>query len=244
MLSCHISFFARWYIKVKVRPFNPNVSHTPRKPMSGGRHSPGKSEQTLCYLQMRISSQYWKYPSPNCKFGKLAPRLLTPFTSTLWTLSQVSVNASSSTPISCCFPQSFLLPFCLLNMFAPKWKQLPESIHPAVPEWGGFLSPAVLHCDWGLFDAFPSLLGHHIAFWAFQQLLCFCTSIFQLFEVLWSIFLHHIPRVPQSKPWAFSPGQKKKKKSLHVSFAIWCFVCVCGYIWIHTWTYMDSYCNW
>lgn len=237
MLSCCISFFAWWYIKVKVGPSNPNVSHTPRKHVSGGRHSPRKSKQTLCYLQMRISSQYWKYPSPNCKLGKLAPRLLTPFTSALWTLSQVSVNASSPTPISCCFPKSFLLPFCQLNMFASKWKQLPESPQQQSLNDQGFLSPAVLRCDWGLFDAFPSLLGHHIAFWTFQQLLCFCTPAFQLFEVLWSIFLHHISRVPPSKPWAFSAG----KESLHILFAIWCFICVdmcvCGY------SYMNTYMN-
>lgn len=104
MLSWHVFLLERWYMKVKGRPSNPNVSHTPRKQVSGDRHSPRKSKQTLCYLQMRISLQYWEYPSPNCKFGKLAPRLLTPFTSTLWTLSQVSANASSSSP-----PLHFLL---------------------------------------------------------------------------------------------------------------------------------------
>lgn len=111
MLSQHVFLFARWYIKIKVRPSNPNVSHTPRKQVSGDRHSPRKSKQILCCLQMRISSRYWKYPSPNCKFGKLAPRLLTPFTSTLWTLSQVSANASSPSPS---FPAAFPNAFCFL----------------------------------------------------------------------------------------------------------------------------------
>lgn len=240
MPTCHISFLQDNVLKSKSDlPIHKFPTH-PEKHVSGGSPSPRKSKQTLCCLQMRISSQYWKYPSPNCKFGKLAPRLLAAFTSALWTLSQVSVNASSPTPISCCFPKSFLLPFCQLNMFAPKWKQLPESIHQQCLNDGGFLSPAVPRCDWGLFDAFPSLLGHHIAFWTFQQLLCFCSPPFQLFEVLWSIFLHRIPRVPQSKPDRLFLLAKNHYTFYLLFDALCVWICVCvaiyEYIHEHIWT--------
>lgn len=236
MLSCRTSFFARWYIKVKVGPSNPNVSHTPRKHVSGGRHSPRKSKQTLCYLQMRISSQYWKYPSPNCKFGKLAPRLLTPFTSALWTLSQVSVNASPRTPISCCFPKSFLLPFCQLNMFASKWKQLPESTHSSAWMTGDSCRP----------------------------LCCAVTEVCLMpFHLCWVIILHSGPSSSCSvsalllfsclksyDPFSFItfPVLLRQNRRLfllaknHCTFyllfdALYVWICVCGY------SYMNTYMN-
>lgn len=112
MPTCHISFLQDNILKSKSDlPIQKFPIH-PEEHVSGGSPSPRKSKQTLCYLQMRISSQYWKYPSPNCKFGKLAPRLLAAFTSALWTLSQVSVNASSPPPP---FPAAFPKAFCFLS---------------------------------------------------------------------------------------------------------------------------------
>lgn len=116
--------------------------------------------------------------------------------------------------ISCCFPKSFLLPFSQLNMFASKWKQLPENIHQqyrldredpcrllCCPVAEVCLKLSHLYVRKAILHSGP-----------FTSCSASALLLFQLFEVLQSIFLSSHPPCPSEKPWAFSPG----KESPHI----------------------------
>lgn len=65
------------------------------------------------HLQMRIRSRYWTSPSPNCKFGQLAPRLPNSFYKR--TLDPFPGLSECTPPPLNSFPAAFPKAFCFLS---------------------------------------------------------------------------------------------------------------------------------